>query len=296
MVEDITQLVFIRLAKTPPKVQSHAELAAWLHRTTVNVTIDTWRSETRRRNREQQAIAMEPATTENAVWEDIAPNLDDALNQLNDEDRQALLLRFFGQKAMRDVGTALGVGEDATKMRVSRALDRLRTQLGVGSVACTAAVLGTMLTERTVEAVPIQLLSQLSAIKLPAVVGATGLAGLLSSLMQVSKFNLAAGAVVLAVIVASTVHLVKSLNAPAQKTITANVQTNRIGDVGSSQTSIAKQVPFNQITFTAPSPPPTPIPKMLLHVVGADADEVIPNAKVLVYYYASGSEIEGTKY
>lgn len=73
LAEDITQIVFIRFAKTPPKVQSHAELAAWLHRTTLNVTIDTWRSETRRRTREQQAAVMETATPETAVWEDISP-------------------------------------------------------------------------------------------------------------------------------------------------------------------------------------------------------------------------------
>src|ERR1700677_641163 len=64
LAEDITQIVFIRLAKAFPKVRNHAELAAWLHRTTVNVTIDTWRSESRRRNREQQAAIMEPATSE----------------------------------------------------------------------------------------------------------------------------------------------------------------------------------------------------------------------------------------
>jgi len=63
LAEDVTQIVFIRFAKTPPNVQTHGELAAWLHRTTLNVAIDTWRSETRRRNREQQAVVMEPAHT-----------------------------------------------------------------------------------------------------------------------------------------------------------------------------------------------------------------------------------------
>src|SRR5258708_22193637 len=60
LAEDITQIVFIRFAKAPPKVQSHGELVAWLHRTTINVAIDTWRSETRRRTREREAIVMEP--------------------------------------------------------------------------------------------------------------------------------------------------------------------------------------------------------------------------------------------
>jgi len=162
----LPKIVFIRFAKNPPRVRNHAELAAWLHRTTVNVTIDTWRSENRRHNREQQAVAMETTSLENALWDDLSPNLDEALNQLNDADRQAVLLRFFGQKTMRDVGVALGVSEDAAKMRVGRALDRLRTQLGVRSAACTAAVLGTILAERSVEAAPRHLVSQLAAMKI----------------------------------------------------------------------------------------------------------------------------------
>lgn len=176
LAEDVTQIVFIRLAKTPPTVENHGELVAWLHRTTINITIDTWRSETRRRNREQQASFMEPATPGNPVWEEISPHLDEALNQLDDVDRQALLLRFFGRKTMRDLGIALGVSEDAAKMRVSRAVDRLRTQLRIGGAACTVALLGTMLTEHSVEAAPSQLVSRLSAMRLPAVaeLGATG--------------------------------------------------------------------------------------------------------------------------
>jgi RNA polymerase sigma factor (sigma-70 family) len=64
LAEDITQIVFIRLAKTPPTVENHGELGAWLHRTTINITIDTWRSETRRRNREQQATLWNPPPLE----------------------------------------------------------------------------------------------------------------------------------------------------------------------------------------------------------------------------------------
>jgi len=115
LAEDITQIVFIRFAKNLPPVKNSAELAAWLHRTTVNVTIDLWRSENRRRARELQAAVMEPATPETAVWEEISPKLDEALNQLNDDDRQALFLRFFSRKSMRELGDILGVSEDAAK-------------------------------------------------------------------------------------------------------------------------------------------------------------------------------------
>src|ERR1700693_5571780 len=55
--EEVTQTVFIRLAKAAPNLHSDAELVAWLHRTTVHASIDLWRSESRRRAREEHAAA-----------------------------------------------------------------------------------------------------------------------------------------------------------------------------------------------------------------------------------------------
>ena len=67
---------------------------------------------------------------------------------------------------MREVGAALGVSEDAGEMRIARAVDRLRTRLGVRDAVCTAVVLGTILVERSTEAAPGKLVAQLAAIKL----------------------------------------------------------------------------------------------------------------------------------
>jgi len=65
--------------------------------------------------REEKAVAMQPGHTENTAWNEIAPVLDEALNQLNQTERQAILLRFFDQKAMRDVGVACGISEAPPK-------------------------------------------------------------------------------------------------------------------------------------------------------------------------------------
>src|SRR5262249_45041387 len=146
-------IVFIRLANAPPKLDSEAQLLGWLHRTTVHVSIDLWRSETRRRNREQHAVIMQTDHAEDAAWKEMTPVLDEALDGLSEDDRQVILLRFFDQRTMADLGRVLGITENAAKMRVSRALDRLRGQLGP-AVPCTAALLGTLLFERSVEAAP----------------------------------------------------------------------------------------------------------------------------------------------
>jgi RNA polymerase sigma factor (sigma-70 family) len=288
LAQDITQIVFIRFAKTPPKVKNHAELAAWLHRTTLNVTIDTWRSETRRRNREQQAIVMEPATTDNSIWEDIAPNLDEALNQLNEDDRQALLLRFFGRKTMREVGAVLGVSEDAAKMRVSRALDRLRTQMGAASTVCTTVVLGTLLTERSVEAVPTPLLSRLAALRLPAAATVVGTGGLLTALLRISKFNLAIGSVVLAVIGVSTMHLVWSMVAPFPGVLKADSKINLTSNDTNKTNRITDRGRFDSSGFNKPLPPPAAPVKTWFHVMDAETGNGLANTKIHVAYFGAG--------
>lgn len=193
--EDVVQAVFMRLAAAKPKLGGEAELSAWLHRTTVHVAIDVWRRETRRRNREQQAFAMEPSAPETPEpWELIAPALDVAINQLGATDRQALLMRFFQRKSMREVGESLGVNENAAKMRVSRALERLRSGLALPGAVCTAATLSTLLLTHSVEAAPSQLVARLVTVKFLSA-GATSAFGIFSLLYQplmlMSKFKLA---------------------------------------------------------------------------------------------------------
>src|SRR6266446_974640 len=76
LAQEVTQMVFIRLAKAAPNLRGDAQLVAWLHRTTVHVSIDLWRAETRRRAREEHAVAMQADPLENIAWNEMAPVLD----------------------------------------------------------------------------------------------------------------------------------------------------------------------------------------------------------------------------
>src|SRR5258708_29615911 len=166
--QEVAQIVFIRLAKAAPDIRSDAELVAWLHRTTVHASIDLWRAEVRRREREEHVAVMEPDRTENDAWNEIAPVLDECLNELNDVERQVILLRFFQEKSMRDLGQVFGISEDAAKMRVSRALDRLRTIFSARGVTCSALALGGLLAERSVQAAPSGVVLALARLQIPA--------------------------------------------------------------------------------------------------------------------------------
>ncbi len=195
LAEEVTQTVFIRLAEAAPQLRGDAELTAWLHRTTVHASIDLWRVETRRRAREQQAAVMKLDADDTVAWNELSTVLDEALNELSDAERQTILLRFFEHKSMRELGVALGVSEDAAKMRVSRALDRLRSRVGVQGVACSAVALGTMLTNRAVEAAPSALIAALMCLSLRIPVGLGASAGFLGPLLNISRVKLATGVV-----------------------------------------------------------------------------------------------------
>ena len=291
LAEDITQIVFIRFAKSPPKVASTGELMAWLHRTTLNVSIDTWRSETRRRARELHPVVMEPAAPQTTVWDELSPKLDEALNQLGDPDRQAILLRFFNAMSMREVGIALGVSEDAAKMRVGRALERLRTQVGAGGGAGPATVLGTWLAERSVEAVRVQLVARLEALKLPPVGGLGGLGVVMSALLRIPKFNLVAGTIVLAVIVASIVQLGRSLST-APKLLAVDPGTNRIHNpVRTARPDANYLRPAAGGSEGAAMSPPRNV-KMFFHVVEAESGEPLAGTKIHAAFFGAGGQGE----
>jgi RNA polymerase sigma factor (sigma-70 family) len=283
LAEDVTQIVFIRFAKAPPKVDSHSELAAWLHRTTVNVTIDTWRSETRRFNREQQAAIMEPAE-ENAKWEEIAPNLDEALNELEEVDRRALLLRFFNRKTMRDVGAALGVSEDAAKMRVSRAVDRLRTRLGVRGVACTTAVLGALITENSMEAAPKEMISKVATIRLPVGMGAT--AGWFGGLLRPSILNLGVSAAVLVLVGVTIAQFLRSSAAQSSEVSRSQPDSVAAPTEGPERPKI--QIEDSNIPKVLAK-----AAKIRLHVLDSETGIGLAGAQIQIAYFGAGGQGEG---
>src|SRR5438093_1366753 len=112
--KDVTQSVFIALAQNARQLTDRQVLAGWLHATARNLASKTVRSEVRRRAREQEAAVMNELLSDSGtdvppVWSNIAPHLDDALGELSEPERDAVLLRYFKNHDFRAVGQALGV-------------------------------------------------------------------------------------------------------------------------------------------------------------------------------------------
>lgn len=89
-----------------------------------------------------------------ADWERLKPFVDEALHSLGERDREAVLLRFFEGRPFAEVGAKLAVSEDAARVRVDRALDKLRATLARHGVTSTAAALSVALTAQAGAAVP----------------------------------------------------------------------------------------------------------------------------------------------
>jgi len=159
LAEDVTQGVFVALAQNARQLTSHPVLSGWLHRTAQNLAANTVRSDVRRRAREQEAVAMNEllAPEPEAIWKHIAPQLDAALGELNEPDRDALLLRYFERKSAREMAQTLGTTEDAAQKRVSRAVERLREFLSKHGVTVGASGLVVVISANAVQAAPIGL-------------------------------------------------------------------------------------------------------------------------------------------
>ena len=183
--EDVAQTVFADLARMAAKLSPNSALGGWLHRHTCFVARTVMRGERRRQARERQAMEMSALDNQpdNALAE-IAPVLDEAINELGADDRDAILLRFFERRNLRSVGEALGTSENVAQKRVARALQELATQLRRRGFTLSAAALATGLAAGAVTAAPAGLALSIAGTVL-ACAGTTGGASLTAAKVAV---------------------------------------------------------------------------------------------------------------
>src|SRR5258705_13513341 len=155
LAEEIAQSVFIDLARNAARLKPGTILTAWLYEVTRRTAINVVRGEARRQLREQIACEMNAMNASAADWTQIEPLLDEAMHALDDTDRTAVLLRYFENKSLREVGQTLGTSEDAAQKRVSRAIDRLRAFFGEHGISVRAGSLFAIISANAGQAAPV---------------------------------------------------------------------------------------------------------------------------------------------
>jgi RNA polymerase sigma factor (sigma-70 family) len=162
LAEEVAQTVFLNLGRQASSLRPDTVLSAWLYRVAQRTAVDVIRQESRRQAREQAVREFNAMQTPehpgpesaDADWRAIEPLLEEAMSALDEQDRAAVLLRYFENLPLREVGRALGMSDDAAQKRVSRALSRLRTFFSRRKIEIGAAGLAAALSASAVQAAP----------------------------------------------------------------------------------------------------------------------------------------------
>jgi len=252
LAEDVAQSVFTALAHKAESLSPPQVVGGWLYNTTRHLALHAVRSEQRRREREQTAIVMQ---TLDLAPDDprIAEHLEPAMAELDPADRDALVLRYLENRSLRDVGAELGISEDAARMKVNRALERLRGGFERQGVGITSVLLATAITATTA-AVPSGLAATISTTALAATVQTSAALATTQAIAMTTLQKI----LVVAALVTASVTATLLVQHPAQSKLRAENQALRRLQVEQAEQFMAESARLsNQLARVKSQPPPS---------------------------------------
>lgn len=177
LAEEVSQNVFVILARKASSLRNHPCLEAWAMETTRLEARTVLRSE-RRRQRKIDELAREAETRSSSPpkpmntsenWQEALPILDDALERLPMKDRRLIIERFYRDKKFSEIAAATGDTEGACKKRLKRALDKLSNLLTARGATLSATAIASALGTELARSAP----SQAAALMAPKALAAS---------------------------------------------------------------------------------------------------------------------------
>jgi uncharacterized protein (TIGR03435 family) len=201
--EEITQAVFVILARKAAGLRPDTILDAWLYETTRWTALSFLRGERRRQWREQEAYMQSTfqESTGDPVWHQLSPLLDEAMSRLGKKEREAVVLRFFKEKSLREVAAAMQVTEAAAQSRVHRALEKLHRYFARRGVSSTTAIIAGAISANSVQAAPVTLAKAVSAVASVKGAASASTLTLIKGALKIMAWTKAKTAVVTGVVV-----------------------------------------------------------------------------------------------
>ncbi len=242
--EEITQAVFVILARKAGSLRRGVVMSGWLYQTARLTAANFVKGEIRRQKREQEAYMQstlnEPDT---AAWEQIAPLLEEAMGGLGETDRNAVVLRYFENRSVEEVGARLKLNTSAAQKRVGRALDKLRQFFTKRGVTLSGLAIAGAVSTHSVQAAPVALAKSVTVLALAKGAAASGstltlINGALKLMAWTKvKTTIVAGVAVLLVAGTTTVA-VKAISAARTRTALTAMQGDWEGTLTAGPTRL----------------------------------------------------------
>ena len=278
LAEEVTQRVFSELAGKAILLTGRTSIVGWLYGSTRFCALAARRAEMRRRKREQEAYMMEqtnhssPGSDQD--WTQLSAVLDETMHELGKEDREAVLLRYFKGCSLKEVGDCFGVSDNAARMRVDRALDKLRLLLAKRGVLSTTAVLAVLFTSFAAPAAPRALAGRIAKTALTGSIATGTIAGFWVMRTGTKILLGLAAAIILVVFVplTSSWREKSSLSLPGPKPIAPAAQKVPVASPANDETNAGTNVPA--------TPPAAASPTLALKLIDSRSGKPVTGVKV----------------
>ena len=216
LARDISQSVFIQLARKASTVRDGNALPGWLYQVTHCQAANALRAERTRRQREGDAM-MQAQLDTNTAWEYIGSGLEEAMRTLSLAEQNLIVMRFFEEQSWREVGNVLALSEDTVQRRAARALEKLRAHFARRGITATASLIGLTIAANAVQAAPVGLASTVATAALTGAAGSGSfnlLTVIKTILVKKSTYALLTAAIVVGVSIPLMVAKVNSARDP----------------------------------------------------------------------------------